>query len=107
MTPHNSAPGLSGTKDRSDHTVDNNTHAAAKAEQDISKEQAISIAKQDALRADLSPESYAPFAVEEGEVWHVIFEPKDQKDNLEPEYKIYANGPLVGNIYEGFSVAPS
>ncbi len=66
----------------------------------ISEEQAISIAKQDALRAHLSPESYNPFAVEEGDVWHVIFEPKDEKDNLEPEYKILRDGRLAGSIYE-------
>src|SRR5215468_3066869 len=66
----------------------------------ISEEQAISIAKQDALRANISPESYSPFAIEEGEVWHVIFEPRNERDDAEPEYKIFREGHLAGSIYE-------
>jgi hypothetical protein len=76
----------------------------------VSEQQAVSVAKEDALKTHLSPDAYDIFAIDEGEMWHVIFEPKDKgKNNVEVEYQIFkVNGRLAGTIYEkGFRRLPS
>ena len=75
----------------------------------VTEQKAILIVKEDALRAHLSTDSYNVFAVDEGVVWHVIFEPKDtEKDNVELEYQIFkVKGRLGGTIFEkGFRRLP-
>ncbi len=72
------------------------THVAA-THKPIDKGAAVSVATAEVVQSGLSPGSYSPFAVEEGDFWHVIFEPRNKEAvSAEPAYLVFkANGRVV------------
>ncbi len=68
---------------------------------EVTKEEAIVIAKEAAAAESLRLDSYDFVAVDEGQCWHVIVEPKDRsKNNVEPTYLILKlNGQVLEKTF--------
>jgi len=59
-------------------------------ESPITKNSATAIAERDLAKLDKTASSYNVIAIDEGEFWHVIFEPRDKNsDNVELVYLIF------------------